>query len=182
MAKLISKVYGDALLRASLEQNSIDETYEEIVAVKAVFEQHTELKKLFESPRISREDKIDILKKIFAEKISVQTVGFMIAVLDKARQDEFDDIFDYVVSEIKEYKKIGIAYVYSAVELSTEEREAIKQKLLETTTYESFEMHYTLDESLIGGLVIRIKDRVIDSSIKTRLYEIKKDLLKVQLA
>ena len=42
-------------------------------------------------------------------------------------------------------------------------------------------MNYSVDESLIGGMTIRIKDRVIDSSIKTKLYNIKKNLLNVQI-
>ena len=43
------------------------------------------------------------------------------------------------------------------------------------------EMNYLLDKSLIGGMVIRIGDRVVDSSISTKLNELQKELLKVQL-
>ena len=43
-------------------------------------------------------------------------------------------------------------------------------------------MHYQIDESLIGGMVIRIKDRVVDSSVATKLEELKRQLLKIQLA
>ena len=68
-----------------------------------------------------------------------------------------------------EYKKIGIAYVSSAVELSDKQREAVLNKLLTTTSYKEFQMHYSIDESLIGGMVIRIGDRVVDSSVKTKL-------------
>ena len=45
-----------------------------------------------------------------------------------------------------------------------------------------FEMHYDVDASLLGGMVIRIGDRVVDSSIKTRLYGLKKELSALQLA
>ena len=45
-----------------------------------------------------------------------------------------------------------------------------------------FEIDYIVDESLIGGMVIRIGDRVVDSSIKTKLDEFAKDLKKIQLA
>ena len=53
---------------------------------------------------------------------------------------------------------------------------------METTGFVSLEMEYAVDESLLGGLVIRIGDRVVDSSIKTRLEEIRRDLMKLQLA
>ena len=44
------------------------------------------------------------------------------------------------------------------------------------------EMHYTVDAGLIGGIVIRIGDRVVDSSIRTKLEELQKSLMKIQLA
>ena len=48
--------------------------------------------------------------------------------------------------------------------------------------YVDLEITYAVDESLLGGLVIRIGDRVVDSSIRTRLEEVKRDLMKLQLA
>ena len=69
----------------------------------------------------------------------------------------------------------------TAVPLKEEQCKRIEQKLLDTTEYTKMEMHYHLDESLIGGMVVRIGDRVVDSSIKTKLSELQKELLKVQL-
>ena len=57
----------------------------------------------------------------------------------------------------------------------------VEKKLLETTKYESFEMCYHVDESLIGGMVIRIGDRVVDSSIKTKLYKLSRELRNIQV-
>ena len=42
-------------------------------------------------------------------------------------------------------------------------------------------MNYVVDSSLIGGMVIRIGDRIVDSSIRTKLYELSKNLRKIQL-
>ena len=57
----------------------------------------------------------------------------------------------------------------------------IEKKLLETTKYAEFEMHYKTDSALIGGLVIRIGDRVVDSSIRTKLNKLSSELSKLQL-
>ena len=69
----------------------------------------------------------------------------------------------------------------TAIALSDKQKDEIVKRLLETTKYESFEMNYKVDESLIGGMIIRIGDRVVDSSIKTKLYELSKDLRKIQV-
>ena len=54
-------------------------------------------------------------------------------------------------------------------------------RLLETTDYESFEMNYTVDETLLGGMVIRVGDRVVDTSIKNKLRELSKQLSALQV-
>ena len=57
----------------------------------------------------------------------------------------------------------------------------IEQKLLDTTQYVEMEMHYSIDESLIGGMQIRIGDRVVDSIISTKIKELAKELRKIQV-
>ena len=69
----------------------------------------------------------------------------------------------------------------SAMELSGAQKAAVEKRLLETTKYVKFEMHYDVDAELIGGMVIRVGDRVVDSSIRTKLEDMKKQLLNIQL-
>ena len=61
------------------------------------------------------------------------------------------------------------------------QKEQIVSKLLATTGYQQMEMHYQEDKDLIGGMVIRIGDRIVDSSIRTKLEELQKQLMKIQL-
>lgn len=74
-----------------------------------------------------------------------------------------------------------MAHVTSAVELKEEQKAQLVKKLLDTTGYVDVEMDYQVDPALIGGMVIRIKDRVVDSSIRTQLHELRRDLSKLQL-
>ena len=82
---------------------------------------------------------------------------------------------------MKEYKKIGVAYVSTAVELTDEQKEKVRARLLETTDFESFEMNYTVDKSLLGGMVIRVGDRVVDTSIQNKLKSLSKQLSALQV-
>lgn len=61
--------------------------------------------------------------------------------------------------------------------LSAVQKEQIEARVLELTGYVSLEVKYEVDESLIGGLVLRINDRVVDSSIKTKLTNMTKSLI-----
>ena len=95
--------------------------------------------------------------------------------------EEWSSVFAYFIDQVKEYKNIGTAYVTAPMPLSDSQKEQIKKKLLETTKYVEFELHYDVDESLIGGMVIRIGDRVVDSSVKSRLMTLTRELSKIQL-
>lgn len=181
MAKLIAKTYGEALFEAALEKEKIDEIYEEVLGIKEVLSENPELVKLFNHPNIMKEEKLQVVEAVFESRLSPEMTGFLRIVIEKGRQSELDSIFAWFTTKVKEYKKIGIAYVTSAVALSEGQKEQIEKRLLATTAYEAFEIHFSVDEKLIGGLVIRIGDRVVDSSIKSRLYEMRKDLMKIQL-
>ena len=71
--------------------------------------------------------------------------------------------------------------IINSTELSDAQKAAVEKRLLETTKYVKFEMHYDVDSELIGGMVIRIGDRVVDSSVRTKLYDLTRELSKIQL-
>ncbi|MEE1312275.1 MAG: ATP synthase F1 subunit delta [Lachnospiraceae bacterium] len=181
MAKLVSKTYGDALFELALEKEDIPQMKEEVLSVKQIFEENEELLKLLNHPKIMGEEKIQIIEKIFKGKVSDDMTGFLTIIVGKGRYNEILDIFTYIERRIKEYEKIGVAKVSTPMKLTKKQKDAIVKRLLEITEYESFEVEYTIDESLIGGMVIRIDDRVVDSSIKTKLANMAKALNQIQL-
>lgn len=181
MAKLVSKTYGEALFELAVEEGKEDELLEEILQLKDVLAQNPDFGKLMDHPKILKEEKLDVLEKVFADRLSKELLGFLHLIISKDRYGEIDRILDYFVDEVKQLKGIGIAYVSTASDLSEAKKKEVEEKLLATTSYKKMEMHYQVDEELIGGMVIRIGDRVVDGSVKTRLYELERQLLKVQL-
>ena len=152
MAKLVSKVYGDALFEVAVESGKMDEIWEQTRAMQTALEENPELFALMRHPKIVKEEKVKI--------------GKVLAY--------FDD-------QVKEYKSIGTAYVTTAMELSDAQKAAVVKRLLETTKYVTFEMHYEVDSAIIGGMMIRIGDRVVDSTVRTKLYDLTRELSKIQL-
>ena len=171
MAKLVSKTYGDALFALAVEEHMVDQLYEEAQAVAQILRENTELTRLMNHPKIEKEEKVRLIEDIFKGRIGDELVGLLRMLVQKGHYKETDQVFTYFIDRVKEYKKIGTAYVTSAVE----------QKLLDTTKYVQFEIHYTTDPALIGGMVIRIRDRVVDGSVRTRLEHLTRDLERIQL-
>ncbi|MCR4924612.1 MAG: F0F1 ATP synthase subunit delta [Lachnospiraceae bacterium] len=182
MAKLISATYADALFEVAVEKDSVDKLYEEVLELKKILEENTEYDRLMNHPKILREDKEAVMESVFKGRLSDELVGLLNIVIENRRYEHIESILDHFIDSVKEYKKIGVAYVSTPSELSAAQKKAVEKKLLETTGYKSMEMNYQIDEALIGGMVIRIGDRVVDSSIASKLDSLKKELLDIQLA
>ena len=181
MAKLVSKTYGDALFELALENNQLDSMLEEVKAVSAAIAENEDLTKLMNHPKIVKEEKIKVIEDIFTGQVSRELVGLMRMIVEKDHYNELNSVFKYFTDCVKEYKNIGTAYVTSAVELTDSQKDAVMNRLLETTKYVEFEMHFDVDATLIGGMKIRIGDRVVDSSIKNKLNDLTRELSKITI-
>lgn len=181
MAKLVSKTYGDALFELAVEENRTDSLMEEILMLQTVLKENKDFEKILEHPEISKQNKIQVIEDVFKGRISDALTGFLRIVVTKGRYKDLPDIFAYFIARVKEYRKIGVAQVTSAISLSEEQKQKIEKKLLDSTQYETMEIEYKVDESLIGGLLIRIGDRVVDSTIKHRLTSLTASLMKISL-
>lgn len=181
MAKLVSKTYGEALFEIALEDKKSDLILEEVEAIQKLIEENPEFDKLMKHPGIAKQEKLTVMENVFKGRISSDMTGFLMLIVNKERYKELPEIFQYFIDKMKEEKKIGVAYVTTAVPLKEEQKEAVCNKLIATTSYQKMEMHYQVDTQIIGGMIIRIKDRVVDSSIRTKLNDLTKQLLQIQL-
>ena len=181
MAKLVSKTYGDALFELALEEGKLDLLADEVKAVSEIISDNGDLTKLMNHPQIDKEEKVKIIENIFKNRISDELLGLMVMIIEKNHYKHLVSVFDHFTERVKEYKNIGTAYITSAVELSDEQKQAIEKRLLDTTRYVEIEMKFDVDAALIGGMKIRIGDRVVDSSVKTKLEDLTRELTKIQL-
>jgi F-type H+-transporting ATPase subunit delta len=181
MAKLVTKTYADALFLLAQEENRVDEIYSEVEVLIDILDKNPDLARVMSHPSVDKNEKINAIKNIFTGRICNELCGLLNQVVTNNRYEEIDGILASFVSMVKEYKKIGVAYVVTPVALSDVQKERIEKKLLDTTDYVNMEMNYDVDASLIGGMKIRIGDKVVDSSISTKLNELAKDLRRIQL-
>ena len=181
MAKLVSQVYGEALFSLALEKNVLAQYEEELDAIAQVLAEYPDYLAILEHPQLDENEKIQVFDHVFAGRICEEMCGFFHILLEKGRFSQLNAIREYFSDKKRVHEKIGVVYVTSAAELSEAQKEKIREKLLATTGFVTMQMNYAVDPALIGGLVIRIGDRVVDSSIATRLEDMKRNLMKVQL-
>lgn len=186
MAKLIEAVYGDALMETGKEKGILKQLLEEAEWLLEIFQANPELKMFLNHPRIATEEKVHVMEQVFGEagqkekkksELSREMLGFLKVIVEKKRQDILDKILTYFADNVKEYFHIGVVFVAAPMELAADQKKAVEKKILETTSYETLEVHYQIDPSLIGGLVIRIRDKVADNSVKHKLERLKQQLI-----
>lgn len=170
------------MFELALEDEKLDEVWEEVKFLGDAIRTNKEFASLLVHPRVSEEEKKALVKNIFGGQLSDITMGFIMIVIEKGRAGDIEIILNYFCEKAREYKNIGVAHVTSATALSDKQKKSIENRLLDTTKYVSYEMDYRVDENLIGGIVIRIGDRVFDSSVKNCIDKMSRELSKIQLS
>ena len=182
MAKLVSKVYGDALFEAAMERDMLSPVYEEVQSLQTILMENADLVQFLNHPQIIKEEKLKVVENIFKGRVSDDLMGFLETVIEKGRQKELPKILDYFVNRVKEYKKIGVVYVTVPMELTKAQQDKIRERILEVSSYETLEMHVETDASLLGGMVIRIGDEILDNSIRSKMEHMARKINQIKLS
>lgn len=178
MAKLVSKTYSDALFEVGLENNSLEVLLEELSFIEKSFLEYPDFLELFITPRVSIEERKSIMTSIFGGKISDEMLNFLKVILDKRRASEIFDIKNEFEIAVHKHNNILEATVISAVEMN-EEQSAKIIKRLSAVTGNDIIIKNKIDDTLIGGVVIYIGDKIIDGSVKKKLSDLKEELAQI---
>ena len=182
MAKLVSKVYGDALFSLAVEEDQVDELWKEASIINEAIKGNPEFLPILCHPEMSMNKKFSLLQDVFQQELSQNMMGLLNVLLKKGRIGEILPVLDYFIEQVMAYKKIGEVKVRTPMPLSKEQKEKIENKLLVVSEYETVNVDYQIDERLLGGMVIRIGDRVLDNSIRSKLDAMSRQLYKVKLS
>lgn len=182
MARLVSEVYGDALYELALEEKEKSEGfYEEAKTILEILKDNPNFIQVMSHPNISGEEKNRLLDEIFKGKISDEFLGLFHELEIKGHFKDVIDVIKHYLKKEMPRRQIGEAVVTTPMALSEDKKSKVYEKLIETTGYKKINIDYKIDSSLIGGMVIRIGDRVVDSSIKSKLKHLSFKLSKIQL-
>lgn len=176
MAELIAKRYAEALFSLCKEDNSLDVIHEEFSAIASVISKEKELEEFMLSPQFKHDEKKEMLDNIFGGKISETLLNLFKLLIDKARFGEINEIFNCFHESYYAEKGIVSTVVYSVVPMKAESMTRLKSNL-EKQMQKQIVIENKIDKTLVGGIMLRIGDKVIDGSIKRRMELLKDDLL-----
>ena len=167
----VAKRYALALAESSID--CIDKVTSDMNLVNELIFQNEELKTFFLHPVVSLKDKKEAIEEAFRDKIDNITYNFIETLLDENRFLIFRSILDLFIKESEKIKNMQRVEVISAVDIDEEEKEKLINKLTEKLNKKVL-LNYNLDESILGGLVVKVEDKVIDLSLKAKFENLKK--------
>lgn len=171
----LARRYAQALFLSSQEKDMLNEVEAELKMVVKTIEDSEQLAAIINRDVISPDAKKALLVKVFDGKISSQTMNFLKLVIDKHREKYLQEMLVEYIVLANTARNMLEAEVWTAAELSPRQEEQIKKSLSDFTGKEVL-LKIELDPSLLGGVVIRIGDKVYDGSARQQLQSLKKRL------
>lgn len=141
---------------------------EELTAVMALFHSDPTAWGLFVSPRIDRAEKARMFISAFKGRVGEEIVGLLVVLIRKGRESLFDNVVDYF-DRMKDEQEGRIHVRVSTVRGMDPETRAAVEAIVRETSGKTPIIDEVKDPTLIGGMVVRVGDVLMDGSIRTRL-------------
>ena len=170
---LISERYGSALYDLASEKKCIDSVLNDFEVAEKVLKESSELRQVIRSPLVNSDEKLNILLKIFSQSnLHDLTTTFLKVLSDNKR-------ISNLISIILQFKKINsekrgdiTADITSADELSEDEKNNITNQLKDSLG-QKLSLNFDVDKDIIGGLIVRVGSKMIDTSILNKINKLK---------
>ena len=172
----VAKRYSSALFNTAEETNQIEAVRDELNSLGALLNETDELKEFFQNPLYSTEQRSQIIKSLFENKLGALTYKFILFLEKKKRLDLIQDICSTFNDLYFEKEGIVKATIVSAIELSNEQIASIKDQLNKKLN-KKIETDNHTDPTLLGGFKVIVGDHVLDCSLATQLNRIKHNII-----
>ena len=166
---LVERRYAEALIRVGIGHNSVEQLQQELKEINDLIGTSNELKKFLDNPTIDSVNKKAVIEKLLNKKANTNIINFLKLLIDKDRIKFLPQIIRHYTILADEIKKCLNITVVTAVETSHEQLNEIGEKF--KMKYGSYEVkiNHMIDSSIIGGVIVKIGDKMMDGSIRGKL-------------
>ena len=177
MARSVSaRRYAQAIYDIALERNDVEKWLDDLSVLASSTSDETFVR-FVDSPQVASDRKTSVVKEAFGETVSELAVNLTCLLASRGAVSSLPDITDAFQEFVDSEKGVERAVIVSAVPLSKSQVESIT-KDLSSLVGKEISVTTRTDGSIIGGFVARVGDRLIDGSVKTRLDDMKRELIR----
>jgi F-type H+-transporting ATPase subunit delta len=169
----IATRYAKSLLDLAVEQGKLEQVNKDLQQL-AVATQNRDLHLMLKSPIISNEKKNAALSALFSGKIDALTMGYLQLLVNKNREAYLSDIVSEFGVQYKALNKVTTVKVTTAVPMSDAVLEEVKARLVASgITNPNLDIQRVVDADIIGGFVLEFDSKRFDSSVASKLADLK---------
>jgi F-type H+-transporting ATPase subunit delta len=178
---VVQRTYAEALLGAARRTGSLQRVQEEAKILLQVVKKSPRLLLFMENPNVEPTEKLALLDRVFKARLSPVLINLLHVLAARRRTTNLDEILDLFQELTEQAEGIFQATVTSAYNLSVQDKLKLKASL-EQYTRSRLKIDYGVDPGLIGGIVFRFRDLLIDSSLRSALDQLRRRLTRAPLA
>ena len=178
MIDVIANRYAEALFQLSEEENITKEIYNELHDVVELIKNNKELDNVLKSPLVKKKKKTQLIEALFNNKINNNLKNFLKILVEKGRISSLKSIELTFKELLNDKHNIIEGTVISAIALTEKQVKELEEKLSKKYN-KNVTLENEVDQSILGGVLVRLGNTQIDGSVKTRLNNIKDQLTQV---
>ena len=172
---VVAKRYAKALFEIAQQQNIVADVEQQLKGLAGALEQDQEIVKFLAFPNIDTARKVAVLKDALGSKFSEAVLNTVELLVARGRQDNIPGVYEAYTKIAGEATGQANAIVYTAKQLSEGELEKVVQQFSKTVG-KSIRAEQVVEPSLLGGIQVRIGDRLYDGSLSGKLARLEKTL------
>ena len=173
--------YAKSLLGLVAEKGNLEEAFNDMLLIKKTCSENRDLVVLLKSPVVNAEKKVSILTAIFEKSVSKVTMLFITLITKNRRESAVPEIADAFIAQYKTMKGITIASVTSATVLADDAKKKISD-LVQKEVGGTVELEMQVNPELIGGFILRIGDKQLDTSILNKIGDLRQEFMSKSFA
>ncbi|MFC0525241.1 F0F1 ATP synthase subunit delta [Pontibacillus salicampi] len=174
--EVVGKRYATALFQLGQEHNKLEPFEGELRAIREVFRSNKQLMDFLKHPRIELSKKKQLLQEAF-KGFSTEVTHTLNLLMDRHRESVIPTMVDEFIKLNNEARGIAEAEVYSVRTLSQDEEEAIQSVFTKKLNKDTLRIHNVVDPSILGGLKLKIGNRIYDGSVSGKLERMERKLV-----
>ncbi|MBE6667071.1 MAG: ATP synthase F1 subunit delta [Ruminococcaceae bacterium] len=168
----VGKEYGAALFMLACERNKKKEYAGELKLIEEAFKESTEYAEFLSSPSIPVKERLSAIESAFAGSLSEDVLSFFLLLCEKGRMPCLEIAINEYNALLDASERISTARVISAIPLTDGEKAKLKEKL-EVMYKRTVNLECSVDENVLGGLIVEVDGNTMDGSLRYRLREVK---------
>ena len=181
LAHQVADKYSTALFNLVKEKGLIDKAFEQFQQLDLLIKRDRSLMQFLLAPHVLEQKKVALVRDVLGPRLEPLFLEFLLVLIDKHRIGHLHGIIEEFRLKVDEERGIRVARIITVRPLTDDGRQRLIERLQKKTGM-TVELREKVDPAILGGMIVILKNKIIDGSVKHKLSVLKEELMKLKVA